>query len=437
MPGPYNYVLSRFVWDSVNKCHTPPSDSVCVVDWRPSSEQEKAGPSDGVGVFACPGEYPSEADFLGSGYAPELILSPSARTRVKTVMNLPTEPAGNTLAEVMADVMGPLSDPTGLTGPKPILPTNEGVRELHLEGHSRVWSQAVDSADVMGTSKKGIGAVLRKSIQLDLDTAEKTGGVTLLQQALGAWLLKLGVTRKEIEGGAPARKTQYERLLSDTVKQKHGTNAKPKDPKTQRSETWPNNTANLIATPQLNTWATPTNTAWGGAMTVNAGYVYGTLADASAKWRMARCEAAVSSTDHIVSASGYSTDNVGRNGLCVRMAEGDTGTCYEMSIRWNLFYEVAKWINGVRTLLAQVNAESTPNPQVFSLRANGSTITAKYTGFPTLTVTDTAVTGYLKAGVAKTEHFGAGNSRLGAWLLDDELSGGGGRTARLNLLGIF
>jgi len=414
----FTYGLYPFTWNAAERSHEPPSGASCVLDLRPLSEQAKSSQSSGYGLFAWTSSPPGDLVSLGTGYAPELAIDNSARNELRIKLGLSAAPTGATLADAMADVLGSLADPTGASMAKPIMPTSGGVLELHLEGHSRIWSQQIDAAELLSANPRGKHSRIRDVIRADLGVAESIGGATLLQKALGARLLSLGFSRDEVRQGASGKKSQYDRLMSAAVKAKHGPNARPQDPDTLVSESWPNIAADIEATSQTNAWTTIATDGFANTISV----VSGNLAQASTanSWKWGRCNVPVSSADHIVSASLK-----GDSGYCgvVFRADATAGTGYSAE----MFYatrRLCKFVSGVRTVISSPSG-GTYGFNTISGRASGSSITHYCTGSASSTVTDTSITGNLYGGIEMYADSIAAYCQIDDWSLDDELSGGG------------
>lgn len=438
MPGTFTYGLYPFPWDAVARCHAPPAGSECVLDLRPLSEQAKASQSGGYGLFAWASGAPGDLISLGTGYAPELLIDNAARNELRIKLGLASNPSGATLADAMADVLGALADPTGASMAKPIMPTSDGTLELHLSGHSRIWSAKIDAADVMSASSKGRHNRIRDVIRADLDEAERIGGAPMLRKCLGAWLLKLGVSREELKAGAGGRKAQYDRLMSAAVKAKHGANARPEKPETQLVELWPSNGA--ITSGQTYTWAETVVSQWvsGSAVssnklgnTSNGTYNHG-----------ARCTTPLSSADH------WSQGNLRVSGnyqaqLFSRMAAaaetGYAGGFYGNGSINRHF--LTKYVSGTATTLSSgsnIAPTLLPTAALGKMRSNGSTQSFELAGFSALTVTDPAITGNLFGGAGTVDAANNHTNYVGPVTIDDGLSGGGSsrNPSSLGMLGV-
>lgn len=420
----FTYGLYPFTWDAAAKCHTPPAGSACVLDLRPLGEQAKQSQSGGYGLFAWPMDAsppvspPSDMIVLCVGYAPQSPIDNAARNELRIKLGLSANPAGATLAEALADVLCANADPTGAGMAKPIMPDRDGMIVLHLANHSPIWSRPLDVAELLSASPKGHANRIRDVIRADLDIAEAIGGAPLLQKALGAVLLKCGVSREELKAGTSGRKAQYDRLMSAAVKAKHGANAKPARPTTSASEAWPNVAADVTATAQSQSWESLQYT-----LSVNSGSTgFARAAGANFATHAVRCTTAVSSADHWANLAVYSFTQAGFAGPMARVATG-AFTGYAHVVTWGGARYLAKWVGGARTDLGAVGSGAWSDGDLPTAYPNGSTITGSWLGKSDLTATDTAITGNLCGGIVFNDDTNAHTyNKVGAWSLDDGLN---------------
>jgi len=434
MPSSFTYGIYPFAWDATAKCHKPPTGSACVLDFRPLSEQTKQTQSGGYGLFAWIDSPPGDLISLGTGYAPTLNIDSAARAELKTKLGLSGNPSGATLADAIADVLGSLSDPTGLSGPKPVMPLSDGTLEIHLDGHSRIWSGTIDAAELLSANPKGRHNRIRDVIRADLDIAEAIGGAPLLQKALGAVLKKCGYSDGELRTGAGGRAAEWQRLLSPAVKAKHGGNAKPNRPTTSVTESWPNATADLSGTAQDRTWSVLATDSFAAGLKVASNTMRATSAFTN---RLGICASAVSSADHYCEARITGVSG-GGGAYATARQHASRGTFYAAGWNYATARRLYKCVTGTLTQLATATV-SDPSSVLVRCDCNGSTITGKWPSLADQTVTDTSVTGNLQGGGwiyldAGAETYG----QVGAWTIDDGLSGGGSsrNPSSLGMLGV-
>ena len=433
----YSYALAPFDWVAASGgqpgYHAPPSGSTCVLDLRSNTQAATQGQSAGYGFFAFTGTPPASAVNLGSGDCREIVADNSIRNRLRSSLGLSGQPAGSTLIECVQDCLGSLSDPTGAGGPKPLMPDANGLLEIHLGGHSRVWSGQLDYADLLSANPKGHANRIRDVIRADLDTAEAIGGAPLLRKALGAVLLKCGYSRDEIKAGAAGKAAEWQRLLSMSVKSKHGANAKPDKPDSQYNEAWPNAAADIEATAQSLSWTTLNTDGFADTIKVASGTARASSAFTN---KLGICSSAVSSADHYTEARITGTFGAGSAFVTARNAAA-AGTLYSFGWYYGQTRKIQKVVTGTITLLSNTLESATPVNVLCRCNVAGSTITGSYTGASDVTATDTAITGNLRGGIwlyldAAVETY----AQIGAWTINDGLSGGGASGGTMSLLGV-
>lgn len=422
MPASFTYGLYPFAWDAAAKCHKPPSGASCVLDFRSLSQQATQGQSAGYGLFAWASSPPGDLVSLGTGYAPTLSIDNAARLELKQKLGLGGKPSGATLADALSDVLGSLADPTGASGPKPLMPSSDGTLEIHLDGHSRIWAVSLDAAELLSANPRGRANRIRDVIRADLDVAEAIGGASLLQKSLGAVLKKCGYSDAELKAGAPERSAEWQRLLSAGVKAKHGANAKPAKPTTSVTESWPNPTADLSSTAQDRTWSVLATDGFANGLKVASNTMRATSAFTR---RLGICATAVSSADHYAEARITCVTGGGEAYATARQ-HASRGSFYAAGWNYSTARRLYKCVLGTLTQLATATV-SDPASVLVRCDCNGSTITGSWPSLADQSVTDTSVTGNLQGGGwiyldAGVETYG----QIGAWALDDGLSGGGG-----------
>lgn len=435
MPGTFVYGLYPFTWGPSGlggNCHQPPAGASCVLDFRTLAQQATAGQSAGHGLFAWAANPPGDLVSLGTGYAPTLAISNAARNELKLKLGLPALPSGATLADAIADILGPLSDPTGLSGPKPLMPNANGTMEIHLDGHSRIWSGKINAAQLLSANPTGHHNKIRDVIRADLQTADDVGK---FDEALGAWLLRLGYSVDEVKQGASGKKAEYQRLMPASWTNAKKNAKSPKLPKTQLVETWPS--AGAIASGQTHTWDTSVGGS-GGAdpwYANNLSSISGAVkcTTGTGYWSFGRCSTAVSSVDHW-SECAVTISGSHELGPCSRMANG-ARTTYTMSRYYDgNLVRMWKWVLGGWTLLSSAAKSGAESGLLLRMQSSGSTQTGKCAGLSDLAVTDTSITGNLFGGVGIVAGL-ANNPQVGAVTIDDGL-GGGGASKNILLLGV-
>jgi hypothetical protein len=406
MAGPFTYGLYPWQWtppviDPVTQkqaqagFHSAPSGASCVLDFRPLGEQAKALQSGGYGFFAWPVGVvapPNDLITLGTGDVRSIVASNAAKTELKTKLGLGNNPAwtGATLADCIADVLGDFSVPDGSSGPKPLMPQDDGLLVIELGGHSPVWSRAVNSAELLSANPGKRHNRIRDVIRMSIDEAHKIGGAVLAGKVLGGILKQHGYTLAEIDKadkGNGGKKTEWERLLSVG---KRGS-VKPKKPETTYSETWP--TTGAITSGQDLGWEIPD----GGFNVSQAGVLRETI---NFYLSSARCTSAVSSSDH------YATLAIT---LYVGNQPGNAGPACRFSVSALTYYKyyystgqnrlLYKSVAGSLTQLSTTSAPSYVQGDIWRVTINGSTLTGSDPRHADATVTDTSITGNLLGGL--------------------------------------
>src|SRR5687768_5035121 len=135
---PYRYSLVPWVWDTshpVSPFWRLPA-SVGGIDLRPLPAQALAGGApQGRGFCVTRGAV--TGDELVAAYHPADALSTTTmRDGWQGAMGY--RPAGATLLDLLWDQLTAGADPSGVSGPKPLMPTTQGNLEVWLGGHSLV-----------------------------------------------------------------------------------------------------------------------------------------------------------------------------------------------------------------------------------------------------------------------------------------------------------
>jgi len=142
-----NYYLGPWRRDAEQNAWVAPSGTVGLLDFGSLNDcalSPSARDMRGIGLFCTPRSVtlPSEYDLLDSGDCREIQVIDAHRNIVEAVLGVRIE-AGGTLAEACAALFA-AGDPTGQERWKPLTPTREGVYEIHLGGHSTIFSRKFD-----------------------------------------------------------------------------------------------------------------------------------------------------------------------------------------------------------------------------------------------------------------------------------------------------
>ena len=442
---PHNYGLAQWRWNAAEQAHEPPPGAGAVLDLRPEAEQAKASQSSGWGLFAWPDQVydesgalvanmqamPLDAVPLGYGDCRELQPTTQQRDELKTRLGLSAQPSGATLIDTISDCLGALADPSGQNGPKPLLPTREGL-EIHLAYHSRVWSQAFNGAELFATTAKGRANRIRDVLRSDLETANKSGGPDLVAKVLGLWCDRWGVSYTQ---AAKWRNLIRGPLLAELLGKSGGKFA-PKKPRTSYSDDFNRADAATLGA-SWTQYLAGSNTI---EVVSNACSCKAPGVGASTSVFSSRYDSDVSSSDHwctITASSSSSAVSTIRGGPAARFSSSAQtfywGYCEANTTSNGL--DVCKVVAGVETFLAGQTPSNTKNkPWVAKLACSGSTITTYESTTQRSQVTDTSITGNTRGGVVGQIMITSANFTFDNWSCDDGVSAGG--ASRLLLLGV-
>ena len=398
-----HYGLAQWHWDGEG--HVPPEGATSVIDYRPLEDQATAGQSQGYGFFHWSTARPVGAVDLGSGDCRTLQPTQQQRTELRTRLGLSADPGGVTLIETMEDALAK----AGI----PIMPGRSGEEEIHLSGHSKVWSRKVVPGEILAASPKGKANRQRDVIRAAIDEAERAGGKRLAQKVLAAWLLKLGYSREEVREGAAGKAAEWRRLVSAATRAKHG-DMRPERPTTSFAESWPNVTSDIEATAQDQAWTTLAIEGMADTIKVVSGNEIEPSSGFSGKWGV--CASAVSSSDHLVEAVARAAS--GWAGVVAR-ASASSVTGYAAALL-NDLRRLYKFVAGVRTQLLAPSGGG--RDLMLGCDADGSTITHQLAGYGDESVTDTAIASGLRGAVWLYSDGSTSFTQVGAWSIDDGLS---------------
>lgn len=418
MPGTYNYAIGPWLWDSAEfggrGAYVAPPGSVCVLDYRNDEQMGQPNRTDGCGLFAFSGAVQDGLAPLGTGYAPELLLTPTARQEMQIRLGLGGLPIGDTLAQAAVSCFADYGDPSGVSFARPLDIDAGGFMDLWLMGHSRVHREWIDHRELLTANPKGRANRLRDLLRRKLDIADESGK---LSESLGAALLRCGYSADEVRGGAKGRKAEWQQLVSPAVKAKHGGALAPKPPRTAYTELWPTNASDLTGSAQTLTWTELATDGFADGLKVASGTVRATSAFTN---RLGICSSAVSSADHVV--AGVITGVVGGGAcfVCCRQS-ASRATFYAFGFYYSGERRLYKVVNGAATQLA--TGSFTSFPANVTCDATASTITGTWPTLADQSVTDTAIVGNLLGSVwiyldAPVETYGM----VGQWSIDDRLT---------------
>lgn len=428
MPVEHHYGLYPWSWDATMNTHRPPAGARAVLDLRSLPQQATLGPSEGWGFFDWTNgtPRPNDAIALGDGDCRELQPSTAIRQELQTRLGLSTQPSGATLIDCIADVFGDLSDPTGESGPKPLMPIQCDGLEILLAGHSKVWGANYAADEVLSVGARGRANrqrdVWRATMKQALDVSPEHAA-----KVLGAILRQHGLDEAEIDQGAPGRKAQWQLLMTARDRQRAGGNFKPKRPRTSFTESFDKADSDTLG-PDL-TWSEVTgdlDVASNRCSTSTIGFAE------------VRAQHDVSSADHYGQIVIHQTStSAGDNHLaapCARFASA-ARTFYSFAWFYNGLF-LYKTVAGAYTIISSVSETPAALPATWKVDCSGSTIRGLQNGTQKASVTDTAITGNTRGGIWAYRASGV-QITIDDFRVDDGLGGGGGSTSgNLLLLGV-
>lgn len=440
----YAYGLYPWVWDAEQQCHRPPDGVVSCIDLRPITEQAVRGQSNGWGFFAWQTgkdvatelQIPADAIQLGVGDCRELRPTTTQRQNFRNAMGLTSDPDGEFLVDCLADVLGAKADPTGEAGPKPLLPA-ENELEIHLDGHSKVWSANYEPAKTLAATATGRANRIRDVLRQDLETAFDTGGVELVKKVLGSLLLKHGYSRAEIAGGAANKAAEWRRLLSPKMLARLGKDFKPSRPQTSYSDDF-NRSDGAIG----GNWNQILSSSGGYLFSadvvsnqlkvnINVASSYGSVTQA---YTILRYDSDVSSSDHwtqytLITTDGYS--NTPRQMAPIVRCSSSANTFYSRVCTCNngneTFRYFFKLVAGTATNIGSSSTNNGGFNQLYKLQVSGSTLRAWFYSVER-TTTDTSITGNTRGGIYHYSTLATGGSSFDRyvtvdnWSVDDGLA---------------
>lgn len=422
MPGTYTYALGSWRWNPAELAgrgaYVAPPGSVCVLDYRNEEQQSQPSRTDGCGLFAFAGVVPEDLVPLGTGYAPELMITPTARQEMQLRLGLSGLPAGDTLAQAAVSCFMDYGDPTGIAFARPLDLNAAGDVELWLEGHSCVHRERYDYRELLAAQPKGRANRLRDLARVKLDIADSHGK---LGEALGLTLMRCGYSQAEVAAGAKGRRGEWQQLVSQGMRTKHGAKLAAKEPRTSFAESWPNATGNLSLQAQDQPWSVLSVTGFTGGLKVASNSVRAAGAFANA---LGVCGSAVSSADHWAQGVFAINDPVNATVFVTARNSSNAGTFYAHGVqRTGAYRSIIKCVNGVATTLygpTGTYEAVSASGKTFKASPAASTITGTATGLTDRAVTDPAIVGNLRGGVwiyldAAVETYGF----IGAWSIDD------------------
>jgi hypothetical protein len=366
--GPWQWVT-----DAGESFWAPP-EGYAGLDLRSVEEQSTAGGTPGLGIFCGKGKTDDNYDLLGTGSLRDIKVSKKIRDAIPGKYR----PNGDDLLGLLLDVFTDGSDPDGIDGPKPLLPTTRKTIELHFGGQSHFerfqW----------GDRRTGkIKDVLRR----DFDR-----------------------TMTDSVDGKLKDKKQHQRVLDalcdkydvDDWKEFVPTNRQKDVPGRVKHETTYTDDFNRADSTGLGAgWST----VFGSGFDVASNQCRGTNATNSGT--RARYQSDVSSSDHYTQANNvsYGDSAALSAGVCARYSNSaDTSYAWVLRLGATPSRRLFRFSASTGTLLASDSVTSVTG--VVKIEVNGSSIKVYVGGVEVtaLATTDTSITSGTRGGINGQQH---------------------------------
>lgn len=375
------YYLGPYVWvsDANGERWQPPVGATAAVDLRPLSAQGTPGPAaSGAAFFATSGTLGAPYVLLGQNNNPAAITATAGmRSAWQTATGY--SPSGANLQAMLWDQLTAGSDPAGMTGPKPLMPTMSGMLEMSVGPSVRAeefrLGVHVNSAKVEAVHQ----ADYRKIVE---DAAAQRVPSDLPGKLLDFWAEKYRLNK--------ADRNSWERLVPTDLR----STAVLVPHQTTLNETF--NTADSDTVGPTYTWTEVS----GDADIVSNEVSY--ITQNSSLLQTTRAEADVSSTDMYgeLNVTNVGTGvNAAHIGPAVRFQPAATTFYTTFPYQLDDKQYCRKVVATVQTDLATAVAITLSIPEVYKVQANGSTIKCYQAGVQRFSVTDTTITSGTRGGI--------------------------------------
>ena len=359
------YVLAPWAWDrEETKWRAPARNRLLgLIDLRSLPQQATPISAGGFGFFAYsePVSIPGAIE-LGSSLDDALTTANKRQIEraIRSEGDWNISLGANTVRELLAEFLTVGADPTGQRFAKPLL-----SEEIHLGGV--VWQGKVRDSPIW---QANVLSVYQQDFQR---LRQESGDTEHQRRVLGALDLRLrryGLRARDIDP-----------------------TLEPLPPSTTITESFNTGDSTTLG-PDL-TWTEITADLW----EVVSNQVKDEAGVATLK--MARADSDLSSADHygqlIVESLGSGSSRMG-SAARVQTDDTTTKTCYYANLRNNDDLELEKIVSGTDTEL-NATAQTVSLPDTVKVESNGSTIKSYFNGTEVASVTDTGITGYLRAGI--------------------------------------
>ena len=382
----------------------PPPGTLGLVDLRTIEQQSSPGVSMGVGFFATQQDLSPAYTLLGQGDCRELASTPMMRDIFAARVGY--RPNGQTLCDLLWDVLTQGSDPTGMSQPRPMMPMPGGMLELHLGGHSLVKSAPFRWGDAP-TAK--IQELLRLEFRQHFDDADQ-GRIPPghHRRVLDYWCEKYRLQGKDewkqfvptdLHKHVPGR-LKHATTISDEFTAANGTILYSHS---GGGFTW-TEVRVLADDPTI---------------------VSNQLQANGSTFHFARAESDLSSDDMLTECidCNFGSTSVSNSAGAIARIDGNLFAAvnmYNFRHQGNNSYVLQKYVAGTVTNLATGSVATTANERI-GCSANGSTVDGQVNSAVQASVTDTSVVGFTRSGLMIAR---IASMTMGSWQAADQASAG-------------
>lgn len=390
------WFIGPWIWqsDTGNPASWMPPSGFNSLDLRTLDQMSVAGGDPGPGLFVGNGVLGSDYDLLGEGGWNDIL--PTTRQKQAIPVRAGYSVEGETLQQIVLNLITNGADPDGLEACRPIVPTSSRRLEIRIGGQSH-------SEDFQWGSKHTaiLKDALRKEFEQHFQNAKggKLRDAEHHRRVLDAWCDKYKIDKEE--GWKEFVPNNLQKDVPGTLK--HSTTYTESF---DRADSTTVMGVDLTWNQVSGTWGTYTNGGYKVASEVTNNF--------------ARAEHDVSSSDHYAEFTSLSFGlNIG-HGPAARFSSS-AETCYfSANFTGGGTLYLYKHIAGTPTSIGSVG-QGWSSGDVTKVECNGSTIRVLINTVQQISVTDTAIASGTRGGVYS--HFVGG--AFDNWSLSD-LAGGGG-----------
>lgn len=406
--------LAKWVWDTDDTggfWTSPGGDHIGCIDLRTLKQMGSPGTINGYGIF-CYKTTKTIRDAIYLGLDVNAELDFKQRENLKSILNLPEIPSGK-LTDIIWDILGKYSDPTGKTGPKTIMPDSKLDMDLYLGGFSKIKSEKFD-INTHPLKDKVLGV-----IKNDYKITHGDGRPKVTRQkVMGALLKKFKVSDHTIflpEGFPDEGWKEPNTTFADSFNRADNTDLNDSDTgklKNGSAGTWQWNEVDADHEIESNT-----------IQNVGTDVAY------------SRCDDDLSSADQtcdgLTKIVNIEQNSAKQWGPCARFsASANTSYMFMRQFRNSttasstVFIILRKTVTGSRTNIGTSQELDVNVDEVIQTEINGSTLRGLLDEFVRDTITDTAITGNLRTGIYSVSSASAGHIAMDDWASADIVAAG-------------